>query len=171
VENENIVKKVYFPRLILPISTAITPLIDFGAALLILFGLMAYFHYSPHWLGLIVLPLLLIFSTVAASGLGLYLASLNVKYRDVRYVLPFFVQLLLYVTPVIYPITLIPAKYQWLLYLNPMTGVITVARNQILGTGNINWHLVSVSLASSILIAALGVVYFRKTERFFADVI
>lgn len=171
VENENIIKKVYFPRLILPISTTITPLIDFCAALLILFALMAYYHYTPHILGIIALPILLFFSTIAASGLGLYLSSLNVKYRDVRYVVPFFIQTLIFFTPVIYPITLVPQKFAWLLYLNPMTGVITVARNLILGSGLVDWSLIGISVLSSIIIFILGVAYFRKTERFFADII
>ena len=171
VENENIVKKVYFPRLVLPISTTITPLIDFLAALIVLFGLMAYYHYVPKIGGIIAIPLVLFVATVAASGLGLFLASLNAKFRDVRYALPFFLQLLLYITPVIYPITLIPQKFQWILYLNPMTGVISVIRKLMLGSGTIEWHYVSISIISSIVAFILGVAYFRKTERFFADVI
>lgn len=171
VENENIIKKVYFPRLILPISTAITPAIDFLAALIILFCLMAFYRYTPSVVGIMALPVLLLVSTVAASGLGLFMASLNAKYRDVRYILPFFLQLMLYVTPVIYPIGLLPEKWQWLLYLNPMTGVITVARTLILGQGTIDWNYVALSVLISVIIFALGLVYFRKTERFFADII
>jgi lipopolysaccharide transport system permease protein len=169
VENEGIIKKVYFPRLILPISTTITPLIDFGIALVILFGLMGYYRYVPH-LGIVALPALLALATLASSGLGLFLGSLNVKYRDVRYVVPFFIQLLLYVTPVIYPVSLLPAKFQWLLYINPMTGVITLARNLALG-GAINWELFALSVASGVVMLLFGVAYFRKTERFFADII
>jgi lipopolysaccharide transport system permease protein len=171
VENENIIKKVYFPRLILPISTAITPTIDFLVSLVVLFGLMAYYQYTPNILGILALPFLVIVSAVAASGLGLFLTSVNVKYRDVRYALPFFIQLLLYVTPVIYPITLVPEKFQWLLYLNPMAGVITVARSLLLGGTSIDWSLVGISVASAIFIFLLGIAYFKKTERFFADVI
>ncbi len=171
VENESIIKKVYFPRLILPISTTITPLIDFASALCVLFGLMIYYHYTPHLAGIIVLPILLVMSTISASGLGLYLASLNVKYRDVRYVVPFFIQMLLFVTPVIYPVSLIPQKLQWLIYLNPMTAVITLARNLLLGSGTIEWRYIGISLLSSMIIFILGVAFFRKTERFFADLI
>jgi lipopolysaccharide transport system permease protein len=170
-DNENIIKKVYFPRLVLPISTAVTPIIDFAAALLILFGLMAYFRYTPNFIGLLAIPFLVLVATVAASGLGLFLASLNVKYRDVRYILPFFIQILLYVTPVIYPISLVPEKWQWILYLNPMTGVITVARNFILGQGALNWSYVGISVLSAITVFILGLAYFRKTERFFADIV
>lgn len=171
VENQSIIQKVYFPRLILPISTTITPVIDFVAALLILFGLMAYYHYTPHVLGILALPLLMFVSTVAASGLGLFMGSLNVKYRDVRYVVPFFIQILLYITPVIYPISIIPQKWQWLLFINPMTGVISVARNLMLGSGTITWNMIGISVISSVTIFVLGVAYFRKTERFFADLI
>jgi lipopolysaccharide transport system permease protein len=171
VDNESIVKKVYFPRLILPISTSITPVVDFGAALLVLIGLMIYFQYLPHILGIIAIPVLLLVSMISASGLGLLMASFNVKYRDVRYLLPFFIQLLLYVTPVIYPISLVPEKFQALLYLNPMTGVVTAARYLLLGQGSIDWGLVLVSVVSSLVIFMLGLAYFRKTERFFADII
>jgi lipopolysaccharide transport system permease protein len=171
VENENIIKKVYFPRLVLPISTAITPMIDFAAAIIILFIIMGYYRYMPHFWGIVALPFLLLVSVVASSGLGLFLASMNVKFRDVRYLLPFFIQLLLYLTPVIYPISLIPEKYQALLFINPMTGVITVARTLLLGQGVINWEYIGISIASSVIIFILGLAYFRKTERFFADII
>lgn len=170
VDNENIIKKVYFPRLVLPVSTAITPLIDFLAALAILFGLMIYYGYMPSFLGIIVLPLLLLVSLIAASGLGIYMASVNVKYRDVRFVLPFFTQLLLYLTPVIYPISLVPERWQWILYINPMTGVITTARYLMLGQGKLNWDYMAISLLSSVTVFILGIAYFRKTERFFADI-
>jgi lipopolysaccharide transport system permease protein len=171
VENESIIKKVYFPRLILPISTTITPMIDYVSALVILFGLMLYYHYTPHVLGIIVLPALLIIALLAASGLGLFLSAVNVRYRDVRYILPFFVQLLLFLTPVIYPISLIPERFKWLLYLNPMTGVIDLARSLLLGTTSVNWSFIVISVVASLLIFIFGLTYFRKTERFFADIL
>ena len=171
VENENIIKKVYFPRLVLPVSTAITPIIDFLVSLVVLFVIMAFYHTAPHILGIIAVPFLLLFSTISASGLGLFLTSLNVKFRDVRYILPFFLQILLYVTPVIYPITSIPKNFQWILYLNPMAGVIGTARYLFLGGAPVNWGLVAVSVVTSIAILIFGIAYFRKTERFFADVI
>ncbi len=171
VENENIIKKVYFPRLILPISTTVTPTIDFLAALVVLFGLMVYYRYMPDWQGIVLLPILIVVALLAAAGLGLFLSSVNVKYRDVRYILPFFTQILIFVTPVIYPVGLVPEKFQWLLYLNPMTGVITAARATLLGTGVVDWALVGVSLLMAIAFFLVGIVYFRKTERFFADII
>ncbi len=171
VDNESIIKKVYFPRLILPISTTITPIIDFAMALIILFFIMWYFHYTPHFLGILAIPLLLAVSILASAGLGLFMASLNVKFRDVRYALPFFIQLMIYLTPVIYPVSLVPPKLQWLIYLNPMTGVIAVARKLILDSGTIVWGYVGISVLASILLFLFGMAYFRKTERFFADLI
>jgi lipopolysaccharide transport system permease protein len=172
VDNQSIVQKVYFPRLILPISTTITPVIDFIIALIILFGLMIYFHYTPHFLGIIILPLLLLGSIISASGLGLLMGALNVKYRDIRYIVPFFIQILLYVTPVIYPVSLISAKFQWLLYLNPMSGVVTLARGLVLGKGaTLDIHYLVISLLSGIFLFVFGLIYFRKTERFFADLV
>lgn len=171
IDNENIIKKVYFPRLILPVSTTITPIVDFLMALIVLFGLMIYYQYTPSLLGILAIPVLLFISMIAASGLGLFLASVNAKYRDVRYILPFFIQLLLYITPVIYPVSLIPNQWQALLYLNPMTGVISLARYLLLDQGTINWQYMAISLASAIIVFFLGLIYFRKTERFFADLI
>lgn len=171
IHDANLVKKVYFPRLILPMATALTPLIDFFIALLMLAILMIYFHFTPGWLGLLLIPALLIVSFLIATGLGLILASINAKFRDVRYILPFFIQLLLYLTPVIYPVSLIPEKYQWLLYLNPMTGVITTSRAALLGTSAIDWSNLSISLGMGVVVFLIGLTYFRRMERFFADVI
>ncbi len=171
VENENIVKKVYFPRLILPLSTTATPLIDFLAASVVLLALGLYFHFFPHLLGLIAIPLLLFIAFLAAAGLGLLLSAINARYRDVRYILPFFIQLLLFLTPVIYPVSLVPAPYQWILYLNPMTGVVNVARSLFFGTSSIDWPLFGISVAASIVMFIIGLIYFRKTERFFADIL
>ncbi len=171
IENENIIKKIYFPRLILPLSTVATPAIDFIFAFLVLVGLMIFYHYTPNLIGLLAIPFLLLLAFVAVSGLGLFLASVNVKFRDVRYILPFFIQMLLFVTPVIYPVSIVPDRFQWVLYLNPMTAVITMARSFLLGTGAIDWSLVGISVLASLFLFTLGLLYFQKTERFFADVI
>src|SRR3989344_6585963 len=127
VANKAIITKVYFPRLILPISSVITKFIDFIIASIILIGLMLYYGYAPHISRLLILPLLLILTFMAAIGLGLFLFAANVKYRDVRYALPFLIQMLLFLTPVIYPAS-IAGKYSWVLALNPMMGVIQSAR-------------------------------------------
>ncbi len=171
VANESIVKKVYFPRLILPLSTTVTPVLDFLLALVVLFGLMAFYHFTPSILGIILLPFLLLISLLSAWGLGIFLASVNVKYRDVRHALPFFIQLMLFLTPVIYPVSLIPSGYQWIVYLNPMSGVIQTARSSLLGSSPVDWNILLISLAISLIFVYGGIYYFRKTERFFADIL
>lgn len=170
IGSEGIIKKVYFPRLILPASTVVTPAIDFAISFLVLGAVMVYYHFIPGWIGLVVMPVLLLISIVSALGVGLFLSAINVKYRDVRYALPFFIQIALYITPVIYPVSIIPAKLQWVAYLNPMTGVISVARSLVLRTSAVDWTLVGISIAMSLILFFLGLAYFRKTERFFADV-
>jgi lipopolysaccharide transport system permease protein len=170
VGNQSMITKVYFPRLILPVSSVAAKFVDFTIASVILVGLMFYYGYIPHIWGLLILPLLLIITFMAAVGFGLFLASINVKYRDVRYVLPFFVQILLFLTPVIYPAS-IAGKYSYLLAINPMTGVIQSARAAILGATPINWLLISISLIGTLVLMILGIYVFKKTERYFADII
>lgn len=170
ITNQSIITKVYFPRLILPISGVITKFVDFLIATVILIGLMFYYGYMPHISGLLILPLLLIITFMASIGLGLFLASINVKYRDVRYALPFFIQILLFLTPVIYPAS-IAGKYSFILALNPMMGVIQSARAAILGTAPINWLLIEISLVGTLVLMIFGIYIFKKTERYFADIV
>ncbi len=170
VANKSIITKVYFPRLILPISATITKFVDFVIASFILVGLMIYYGYTPNLAGLLILPILLAITFVAATGFGLLLASINVQYRDVRYVLPFFIQTMLYLTPVIYPAS-ITGKYSWLLALNPMTGVIKAARAAILGNAPINWTLLAISSGACLFMTVIGVIYFKKAERIFSDIV
>lgn len=170
IANQSIVTKIYFPRLLLPISTVATKLVDFAISSVVLAGLMIYYHFVPNLYGLIAIPILLLIAFMAALGGGLFLASINVKYRDVRYVLPFFIQLLLFVTPVIYSSS-IAKKYSKLLALNPMTGVIQGARAILLHTAPINWLLILISGVACLIILCVGIVTFKKTERFFADII
>jgi lipopolysaccharide transport system permease protein len=170
ITNQAIITKVYFPRLILPLSSVATKLIDFGIAAVILVGMMIYYGYTPHILGLLILPLLLIITFMASVGFGLFLASINVKYRDVRYALPFFIQILMFVTPVIYPAGIV-GKYSWILALNPMMGVIQTARAALLETTVLNWTLVSISLVATFILMIIGIYTFKKTERYFADII
>jgi len=170
ISNQSIITKVYFPRLILPISSVMTKFVDFLIATLILIGLMFYYGYMPHISGLLILPLLLLITFMASVGLGLFLASINVKYRDVRYALPFFIQIMLFLTPVIYPAG-IAGKYSFLLAINPMMGVIQSARAALLGTAPINWMLINISLVGTLVLMILGIYIFKKTERYFADII
>src|SRR3989344_6392433 len=161
VGNQAIITKVYFPRLILPISSVVTKFIDFMIASLILVLMMFYYGYTPFIGGLWILPLLLLITFMASTGLGLFLSAVNVKYRDVRYALPFFIQLLLFVTPVIYPAS-IAGKYSKILALNPMTGVVQSARGALLGTTPINWILLLISSVACFIILLVGIAYFKK---------
>ncbi|MBI3632272.1 MAG: ABC transporter permease [Candidatus Vogelbacteria bacterium] len=170
IANQAIITKVYFPRLILPISSVLTKLVDFAVASAMLGLLMIYFGYMPKLISIIVIPLLLLITFMASVGLGLFLAAINVKYRDVRYVLPYFIQMLMFLTPVIYPAS-IAGKYSWLLAINPMTGVIQNARAALLGTAAINWTLISISFVATLLLLIFGTITFKKVERFFADLL
>lgn len=171
ISGAEIIKKVYLPKIIIPTASVIITLVDFLFAGLILGGIIIYYGFLPHFLGLLLLPLLLLITVFASLGLGWFLAAVNVKYRDVRYALPFFIQLLIFLTPVIYPVSIIPKTYQWLLYLNPMTGVIEAFKAGFLGTMPINWMGLGISAVMSIVFLIFGLIYFLKTERFFADII
>src|SRR3989344_6035 len=170
ISNQSIITKVYFPRLILPISSVTTKFVDFMVAAGILFLMMIYYGYLPHLKGLLIIPILLVITFMAAIGGGLFLAALNVKYRDVRYALPFFIQILMFVTPVIYPASIV-GKYSWILAVNPMTGVIQTARAAFLGATPINWILVGDSFIACAVLLVVGIVYFKSVERYFADIV
>lgn len=171
VDNQSVVTKVYFPRIIPPLSSTLVSLIDFGFASIIFIGLMIYFQFVPSLLGLVLIVPAIFVTFLAASGPGLFLAAVNVKYRDVKQALPFLVQTGLFLTPVIYPVTAIPEQYQWLLYLNPMTGVINAMRASFLGDGVINWPLTMLSVGMAVIMFIGGLYYFKGREKEFADII
>lgn len=170
VGNQAIITKVYFPRLILPVASVLTKLVDFAIAAVILAGMMIYYHITPTLMSLLVVPILLVITFMAATGLGLFLAAINVKYRDVRYVLPYFIQLLIFVTPVIYPAS-IAGSYSKILAVNPMMGVIQNARAVLLNTAPVNWELIGVSLLGCAVLLLIGIYVFKKVERYFADIV
>jgi lipopolysaccharide transport system permease protein len=170
ITNQSIITKVYFPRLILPLSTVLTKLVDFFIAATILVVMMLYYGFVPKLESIIVIPIVLMITIMASVGLGLVLSAVNVKYRDVRYVLPFFIQMLLFVTPVIYPASL-AREYSWILALNPMTGVIQNARATLLGTAQVNWTLIGISFGACLVLMVIGVYVFKKVERYFADIV
>jgi len=170
IGNASIVTKVYFPRILLPLADTCNKFVDFFFASLALIYLMFHYNYSPGLSGLALVPILLIITSATAVGAGLILASINVKYRDVRYILPFFMQLLLFLTPVIYPSS-IAGKYAWLLSFNPMTGVIKAARAGLLGTAPIGWYSLGISAVTATALLIAGVFFFKKTERYFADIV
>jgi len=171
VVNANILQKIYFPRLIIPISSSLVGLVDFFIAAFILLGVMFYYKFTPSFKGILYMPLLVFITFLSAVGIGSFLAAINVKYRDVRHIVPFFIQMLMFLTPVIYPVSMIGGKYKWIMAINPMSGVIETARVTILGTKPIDWQLMFASIYVSVILFVFGVFYFRKTERFFADVI
>ena len=170
VRNQTILTKIYFPRLIIPIAAISVKLVDFLVNFVVFIGIMIYYRYVPSISVLFIFPFLMVLSFAASVGPGLFLASINVKYRDVRYVLPFFVQIMMFLTPVIYPSS-IANKYSWILKLNPMTGVIEAARASFLNTGNISFNLLLYSVLICVILFSFGLWYFKKTERFFADII
>lgn len=171
IDNENLVKKVYFPREILPFSTVVTAFIDFLVALVMFFIVALVYHVSFNlaFFGMILLGVVI--TVLTSSGLGLLVASINIKYRDVRYIIPYFLQLMIFVTPVIYPLSIVRPSFQFILALNPMAGVINSLRSTLV-SGNVAdpTHLI-VSLIAAFVILIIGMIYFRKTERFFADIL
>lgn len=169
VGNAHILSKVYFPRLLLPLSATIVPVIDYCIAFAVLAGLMLWFQV-PMTPGLIWLAPLILSTVIAVLGVGILLASLTVSYRDFRYVVPFMLQLWFFMTPVIYSIGFVPERYQWLMNLNPMAGTIDAFRAAVLGQPvNVGAWLVSASVA--VLTLLVGLVWFSKLERKFADVV
>ncbi|MBK5286036.1 MAG: ABC transporter permease [Bacteroidia bacterium] len=167
--NANIIKKIYFPRLIIPMSAVLVALFDFIMALIIYFGILIYYQNPIDSIIIVFLPLSLIITVMTTFGLGTLLAALNIKYRDFRYVIPFLIQLLLFLSPVIYPVSVI--KYPWLqklLLFNPMSGAIELLRSSVTHTP-LNLELIITSTMVSILIFLAGIYYFRKTEYYFAD--
>ncbi len=171
VSNSGIVQKIYFPRLILPLSATVVSLVDFVMAAMVFAGLLVYYQFAPTPLGvLLVVPAILI-TFLAATGLGTFLATLNVKYRDVGHALPFFIQLLLFLTPVIYPVSLVPERFRWLIQLNPMAGVIDAIRASFLGLGEVNWESLGLAALISIALFVFGYLYLKRFESEFADII
>lgn len=169
VSNANMISKVYFPRVILPLSAVLAKLVDFSIAMVLLFALMAWFHVVPN-LGVLVLPGLVLLMMLTAAGMGMWFTALAIQYRDVKHAMGFMVQLLMYAAPVVYPTSLIPRQFQLLYALNPMVGVIEGFRSALLGTRPMPWDFLAVGALSAILIALSGAVYFRSKERIFADV-
>jgi lipopolysaccharide transport system permease protein len=172
INNANIIKKIYFPRLIIPISSVIVSLFDFLMALLLFVGVVIYYNVEfDLFKTLVFAPLGIIVTIIATLGMGTFLAALNIKYRDFRYIIPFLVQIMLFVTPVIYPISMVKDELvKLVLALNPMYSAITMFRSCFNGS-IIQTDLLLVSLISGLLIFIVGLFYFRKTESYFADLV
>lgn len=171
VAHNNMVTKIYFPRLILPLASVLSGVVDFAIAFVILIGLMIYYQVTPAWHLLWTLPLLLIMTVVTALGVALWLSAINVKYRDVNQALPFLTQFWLFATPVAYSASVISAKWQLVYSLNPMAGVVNGFRWALLGSGNGPDLSFWVSALISVVILISGLFYFRSMEKTFADTI
>ncbi len=176
VGSQNLLKKVYFPRLTIPIASALAPAVDFALAFLILVPMMAYYGTWPTT-HIVWLPLLSLLAFLSALGVGLWLSALNVQFRDIRYVIPFFVQTWLFVTPVIYSTSEVAPKLEamgiplWVYALNPMVGVVEGFRWALLGTEAPAASVISVSAAVTVVLMVSGLLYFRRMEKTFADVV
>jgi lipopolysaccharide transport system permease protein len=166
----NMITKVYFPRLVVPLAPVLSKLVDFAIAFGILIGLMFWFQMVPN-LGVLLLPLLILLMMLTALGIGMWLTALSVQYRDINYATSFFVQLLMYASPVVYPASSVPEQFRLLYGLNPMAGVIEGFRSALLGTQPMPWDLIGIGSIMSVLMVISGLWYFRRMERIFADVV
>jgi len=169
INSKNLLTKIYFPRLVIPLSPVIGKLIDFGISLLILIGLMFWYGVIPT-IWTLMIPVFIIVMMLTAAGAGMWLTALSIQYRDIRYGAEFFIQLLMYGSPVIYATSIIPEKYQIIYALNPMVGVIEGFRAALLGTRAMPWNLIGIGSLMAIAFFLSGALYFRSMERYFADV-
>jgi lipopolysaccharide transport system permease protein len=170
VESANLIRKVYLPRLALPVATVLSGGVDFAVSFLLLLGMMWFYGVAPQ-ATVMYLPLFLLLALVTSLGVSLWLSALNVQYRDVRYTIPFLIQIWMFATPIAYPSSLVPGKWRVLYGLNPMVGVIEGFRWALLGTATRPGAIVLVSCAASLLILVTGMMYFRHAEKTFADVV
>jgi lipopolysaccharide transport system permease protein len=169
VTDANIMTKVYFPRMIVPLANIISPLVDFAVSFVILILMMVYYGFAPT-LNLVFLPLFLLLALATSLGVGLWLSALNVKYRDFQYTVPFLIQIWMFASPVVYASSLVPASLRVWYGLNPMTGVIEGFRWALLGSGAPN-AMVLVSVGMVIVLLISGMFYFRRMEQFYADIV
>mgnify|MGYP001092778382 CR=1 FL=1 len=170
VGNTNLVTKVYFPRLFIPTSSCLAGLLNYAVAMSIIVLMMVYYKFVPN-IKIIIVPLVVLTTFILASGISYWLSSICVKYRDIRFILPFFIQLLMFTSPVIYPPNIVSEKYRWLLYLNPMTGLINAHRASLLGYKEVNFTTLGVSIIMSLFIFVTGIIFLKNTEKGFADLI
>ncbi len=171
INNSNLISKIYFPRVIIPAAAIGTSLVDFVVSLVILFGLMAWYQFAPGW-QILLLPVFIVMAALAALGLGLYLSALTARYRDFRYAIPFLLQLGLYLSPVGFSSSIVPAQWHLVYSLNPLVGIIDGMRWCILrGETAIDWTAVLISSIVIVLTLWVGVRQFRRTENMLVDVI
>jgi lipopolysaccharide transport system permease protein len=170
IENARLISKVYFPRLVVPLASVVAGVVDFFIAFSILILLMFYYGVVPTW-GVLALPFFLILALGAAMSVGLWMSALNVKYRDVRYTVPFLAQAWMFATPIVYPSSMIPEAWRWLYGLNPMAGVVEGFRWALLGTEILHLPLILVSATVVVIGLVGGLYYFKRMEKMFADLV
>ncbi|HEV2835603.1 MAG TPA: ABC transporter permease [Pyrinomonadaceae bacterium] len=169
VGSANLITKVYFPRMIVPGAAVAAGLMDFAIGFLLLIPLMVYYDVPATW-NLIMVPVLVLLITIFAVGVGTWLSALNVKYRDIRFALPFLIQLWMFVSPIIYPASILPERWRWLLHLNPLTGIIEGFKSALFGQP-FNWLSIAVSTTLTLLMLIYAAFSFSRVERSFADII
>ena len=171
VSNSNMVSKIYFPRMIIPLASVMSSVVDFLIGFTILIGMMIFYKVTPT-IAILWLPLLILLALVTALGVGFWSSALMVRYRDVGYIMPFIANLWMYLTPVVYPSSMIPEKWRLLYALNPMTGVVEGFRYALLGTTqSVSSGMILVSSLIAIIVLISGMFYFRRMEKQFADMI
>jgi lipopolysaccharide transport system permease protein len=170
VSDANLIRKVYFPRLIMPVAAVVSPVVDFVLSFLLLLGMMAWFGIAPTW-GMLALPFFLLLALITALAVSLWLSALNVRYRDVRHTIPFLIQFWMYASPVAYSASLVPERWRLLYSLNPMAGVIEGFRWTLLGKASPNLAVIAANAVVVIALLIGGLVFFKRMERTFADVI
>ena len=170
VTEKNLITKIYFPRLIMPASPAISALLDLCIASVVLGIMMIYYGVSVSS-GILLVPVLMLLTMMNAVGFGMWFCAMNVRYRDIQYAIPFIIQIWMFITPVIYPGSLLGERYNWILSLNPMGGIIEAFRPAVLGHMPIPWTSLGISGVIGFMVFLGGIFYFRRVERYFADVI
>jgi lipopolysaccharide transport system permease protein len=170
ISDSRLISKVYFPRLLIPLASTVAVLIDFAVTLLVLLGLMIFYGVSPTW-QMLTLPFFLLLTTLAATGISLWLSALNVQYRDFMYAMPFIIQVWMYASPVVYATSIVPEKLRWIYSLNPAVGFIEGFRWALLGHSALTVQMIGITLIVSVLAFVSGAFFFRRIERGFADVI
>jgi lipopolysaccharide transport system permease protein len=168
--NASLVTKVYFPRVLLPAGTALAALLDFAVASVLLVGLMVYYHVRTSWL-LLLSPLAVLLMVLTTMGVSLFIAAMTVRYRDLRHVLPFLIQLWMFGTPIIYPATMVPARFRPILALNPCWGMVDSFRACLLPNQPVDFKLIGSSLVAAVVVFVAGLYYFQNMEKSFADII
>jgi lipopolysaccharide transport system permease protein len=170
VGDSNLIRKVYFPRLIIPLAAVSSPLVDFFVSFLVLLAMLAWFGITPGW-GVLVLPVFLVLAFMTALAVGLWLAPLNARYRDIGYTIPFLVQLWMYASPVVYAVSMVPEKWRLIFSLNPLAGVIEGFRWALLGKGDPAIGAITISACVVLMLLLGGVFFFKRMERYFTDVL